>query len=456
MRDQAAHRERRARTGVTEALPRRSLRRRLAEVTLVVALYSSNANGARLLDDFDSGAITLTGPDGFSSTPADVPGGKRDLFIQDNDPPSSTVFGSFSLAPTNDYLAFTAGNSPGSYSIDYSGIDGNIAPLDLDLTADGADRLILNLSRAPAGGMLYARLTHCGDFDPLCNPSGPGAQDAFAFVNLGGPGSYAFPFASFSPPLDFTDVDRIEVGFTGGIPPFSTLQFRDLSTNGGTPPADRFTGIIDDFGHGDLDLPGLISSVSVPADVPGGYRGVIVHDSTPPGATPSRASLVDGSGVLDIAVGQTPGNYSVTYGRQPDVVPLDIDFESAGADRFVVELDAAPTAGVIAIFVTTCGVGPCEGSGFTIDSSQPLTGPGDYEFPFASFGHPFVDFGNIDAIEINFSSGVPPQAAIRIDTFRTNLGATAVPALSGPAAMALGLLLGVVGTASLAWSRRAR
>ena len=70
--------------------------------------------------------------------------------------------------------------------------------------------------------------------------------------------------------------------------------------------------VVDEFDDGPFSTEDLL--LNIPCSAVGGERGVFVNDSGG-NTTPTVASLVEGNGYMELAVGNSPGTYEIGYAR---------------------------------------------------------------------------------------------------------------------------------------------
>lgn len=307
-------------------------------------------------------------------------------------------------------LSYATGTAPsGVLSLEY----GALAPLNLNLTADGS---------------LGFELEIVGDMDDGASPrpvqltiaartgTGPVVTRTFSLVH---DGTYQFPFSSFSG-VSFADVDYLKFTFDA-----SQVSAVDYTLIGGL----RTTGCLQTAGHVISDLfidtfraplplrtipgsgsfpllwAGTFNGVSKPIDVGvqsglagtiGGQRNTTVEASaiqnfltasmTSTGATPAL-SYATGSG--------TSGTLTLEYGAQTDLhanlgamkafeLEVSGDLAGSGSPRPVpLTVTVASSTGSASVQVT-------------------LLNNGTYDIPFQRF--PGVNFSDVDDVQLHFDA----------------------------------------------------
>ena len=152
-------------------------------ITLLLLLFSSlslpRSLAQLVIDEFNTGAFTVQGPNGTganASVPTGIIGGVRTVQISDNGSP--TTPSTMSLNPGDGYLKLLIGNTSGVYYIGWGNFLGT-TPLNLDISA--YDRVILTLSQAPAYNQSFINVYLKTSYNI--------SQSA----NLTGAGAYSFP-----------------------------------------------------------------------------------------------------------------------------------------------------------------------------------------------------------------------------------------------------------------------
>lgn len=183
-------------------------------LTLVTLVGFSSVATARIIDSFSVGPQSFSPSDNAPLTntrtgldPSVVIGGEREtMFRSVSDNSGSTAI----VDTNNEELRLTA-NQFAYLQLKY----GASAPLNADLTADGADRFEIVFSS-------FSLQLFRGTYDLILVSNGAINRQSFVdeLFALNGGGTVEIPFSAFSN-IDFTDVDeiqidmsRIEIGLT--------------------------------------------------------------------------------------------------------------------------------------------------------------------------------------------------------------------------------------------------
>jgi hypothetical protein len=175
-----------------------------------------------VVDDFNTGAFTLTGPNNsiMGVSTAGAIGGDRDVIILDspatagNHPVPSVM----SLTEGDGYLNLAVGNQPYMYAIEWgrgllewdSGMHSANA---LNLDVSNHDRIIVTVSEAPSSGSIGVGIYKAGGhFSFIFSPQ-----------SLSGAGEYTFLMSYLDNYVDYQNVEGIRLYFTG-MPASSTIR----------------------------------------------------------------------------------------------------------------------------------------------------------------------------------------------------------------------------------------
>ena len=175
-------------------------------------------------------------------------------------------------------------------------------------------------------------------------------------------------------------------------------QQQDISVANAAPMLAPI--VIDDFNTGALSLsgPSAVSNDQLASGAIGGSRDVVLGDSG--GPTPTVMSLTPGNGYLNVALGDSPGNYNIGWGNSFIIGGTDLNLNASSYDRIVVTLSQAPSSGQVTVVFNRSG------DTDSADASSPLNGAGNYTFLFSHPSLSPLNPSDIDGIAIFFDSGV--------------------------------------------------
>ena len=187
----------------------------------------ADAPSGMVLDAFNDGPFSITGPSEKTFVAATVPGGFRDVFLLDSSQVVTPTV--MSQVAGNDYLDISVGDAPNGYKISYGGPTSLVThALNLDLTADGATDFVLLLGQAGEKGRATIRVssgcTGTSPFSPFSN-----CVTDSSFVGLIGAGAISWGFGGFSG-VDFTDVDHIQITFDSGLVANQNIRLDEFRT----------------------------------------------------------------------------------------------------------------------------------------------------------------------------------------------------------------------------------
>ncbi|MCG8408196.1 MAG: hypothetical protein MI923_23600 [Phycisphaerales bacterium] len=201
--------------------------KRLACATILAAagfFWSRPASSGVIIDGFDVAHQVNSTPGPTTSSAPEGLGGERDLrvfappvtpaFTADTNLTAPSVFAYSEPTVLNAIVELEYDGIDGSAFLDATGLGG------IDLTADGADRFVLDVIAADfAGFMTIFVYSDASNSSAAQIPFGAGIVSSTLFE---------FPFATFAPNLgagaDFTNVGAME--FVIGSVPNSLLEFR--------------------------------------------------------------------------------------------------------------------------------------------------------------------------------------------------------------------------------------
>ena len=191
-----------------------------------------------VVDDFNTGAFTLSGPNnsimGVSTTGA--VGGDRDVIILDSPATAGnpSVWSEMSLTEGDGYLNLAVGNHPNTYAIEWGrGLlewdSGMHTANQLNLDVSNHDRIIVTLSEAPSSGFIGVGIYKEGvHFSYIFSPQ-----------SLSGAGEYTFLMSYLDNYIDYQNVEGIRLYFTG-MPASSTIRIDSMVIRSQPCPAGQY------------------------------------------------------------------------------------------------------------------------------------------------------------------------------------------------------------------------
>lgn len=183
-----------------------------------ISFFAASANSAVILDDFDTGNITVVDTvldgiavDGFASG-LGVLGGERDVSVNLMTNPFGTTGASANVA-NGFYSANVPSGSMSEYIIQWDGIDGS-----MDFDTDGLGSVdFLTGTTALAITLAFSDTTSSFTLD-ICDTGGINCNDAtFPFLGFPDGGTRIIPWddPEFAG-IDFTTVSGVQATITGG------------------------------------------------------------------------------------------------------------------------------------------------------------------------------------------------------------------------------------------------